>query len=52
MLDFGGNFVMLIYCGGVYLISDVCYKKYSFDDMKDCNFSVLNDVMVNWVVMI
>lgn len=52
LLDSGGNLAMPTYRGGAYSTSDVRYKKYSFDDMKDRNLSVPNDVTVNWVAMI
>ncbi|MFW2209110.1 membrane protein insertase YidC [Vibrio cholerae] len=52
LLDSGGNFAMPTYRGGAYSTSDVRYKKYSFDDMKDRNLSAPNDVTVNWVAMI
>ncbi len=52
LLDSGGNLAMPTYRGGAYSTSDVRYKKYSFDDMKDRNLSALNDVTVNWVAMI
>ncbi len=50
--DSGGNLAMPTYRGGAYSTSDVRYKKYSFDDMKDRNLSAPNDVTVNWVAMI
>lgn len=52
LLDSGGNLAMPTYRGGAYSTSDVRYKKYSFDDMKDRNLSAPNDVTVNWVAMI
>ncbi|EGR0666327.1 membrane protein insertase YidC [Vibrio cholerae] len=52
LLDSGGNLAMPTYRGGAYSTSDVRYKKYSFDDMKDRNLSAPNDVKVNWVAMI
>ncbi|HAS5529927.1 TPA: membrane protein insertase YidC [Vibrio cholerae] len=52
LLDSGGNLAMPTYRGGAYSTSDVHYKKYSFDDMKDRNLSAPNDVTVNWVAMI
>lgn len=52
LLDSGGNLAMPTYRGGAYSTSDVRYKKYSFDDMKDRNLSASNDVTVNWVAMI
>ncbi|HDZ9323490.1 TPA: membrane protein insertase YidC [Vibrio cholerae] len=52
LLDSGGNLSMPTYRGGAYSTSDVRYKKYSFDDMKDRNLSAPNDVTVNWVAMI
>ncbi|HGE6025585.1 TPA: membrane protein insertase YidC [Vibrio cholerae] len=52
LLDSGGNLTMPTYRGGAYSTSDVRYKKYSFDDMKDRNLSAPNDVTVNWVAMI
>ncbi len=52
LLDSGGNLAMPTYRGGAYSTSDVRYKKYSFDDMKDRNLSTPNDVTVNWVAMI
>ncbi|EJL6578405.1 membrane protein insertase YidC [Vibrio cholerae] len=52
LLDSGGNLAMPTYHGGAYSTSDVRYKKYSFDDMKDRNLSAPNDVTVNWVAMI
>ncbi|WP_277207635.1 membrane protein insertase YidC [Vibrio misgurnus] len=52
LLDSGGNLAMPTYRGGAYSTSDVRYKKYSFDDMKDRNLSAPNNVSVNWVAMI
>ncbi|MGL5430014.1 MAG: membrane protein insertase YidC [Vibrio sp.] len=52
LLDSGGNLAMPTYRGGAYSTSDVRYKKYSFDDMKDRNLSAPNNVLVNWVAMI
>ncbi|WP_154139052.1 membrane protein insertase YidC [Vibrio metoecus] len=52
LLDSGGNLAMPTYRGGAYSTSDVRYKKYSFDDMKDRNLSAPNDVTVNWAAMI
>ncbi|EHE0026111.1 membrane protein insertase YidC [Vibrio cholerae] len=52
LLDSGGNLAMPTYRGGAYSTSDVRYKKYSFDDMKNRNLSAPNDVTVNWVAMI
>ncbi|WP_119561454.1 membrane protein insertase YidC [Vibrio cholerae] len=52
LLDSGGNLAMPTYRGGAYSTSDVRYKKYSFDDMKDRNLSAPNDVTVNWGAMI
>ncbi|EGR4279662.1 membrane protein insertase YidC [Vibrio cholerae] len=52
LLDSGGNLAMPTYRGGAYSTSDMRYKKYSFDDMKDRNLSAPNDVTVNWVAMI
>lgn len=52
LLDSGGNLAMPTYRGGAYSTSDVRYKKYSFDDMKDRNLSAPNDATVNWVAMI
>ncbi|EJL6629555.1 membrane protein insertase YidC [Vibrio cholerae] len=52
LLDSGGNLAMPTYRGGAYSTSDVRYKKYSFDDMKDRNLSAPNEVTVNWVAMI
>ncbi|HFG1595725.1 TPA: membrane protein insertase YidC [Vibrio cholerae] len=52
LLDSGGNLAMPTYRGGAYSTSDVRYKKYSFDYMKDRNLSAPNDVTVNWVAMI
>ncbi|EGQ8444537.1 membrane protein insertase YidC [Vibrio cholerae] len=52
LLDSGGNLAMPTYRGGAYSTSEVRYKKYSFDDMKDRNLSAPNDVTVNWVAMI
>ncbi|CSC53662.1 membrane protein insertase [Vibrio cholerae] len=52
LLDSGGTLAMPTYRGGAYSTSDVRYKKYSFDDMKDRNLSAPNDVTVNWVAMI
>ncbi|MCX9558295.1 membrane protein insertase YidC [Vibrio cholerae] len=52
LLDSGGNLAMPTYRGGAYSTSDVRYKKYSFDDMKDRNLSAPNDMTVNWVAMI
>lgn len=52
LLDSGGNLAMPTYRGGAYSTSDVRYKKYSFDDMKDRNLSAQNDVTVNWAAMI
>ncbi|HFC9430655.1 membrane protein insertase YidC [Vibrio cholerae] len=52
LLDSGGNLAMPTYRGGAYSTSDVRYKKYSFDDMKDRNLSAPNGVTVNWVAMI
>ncbi|MEI2564382.1 membrane protein insertase YidC [Vibrio metoecus] len=52
LLDSGGNLAMPTYRGGAYSTSDVRYKKYSFDDMKDRNLSAPNDATVNWAAMI